>query len=195
MTNINDYCKEVYVLYNKLQEIFHKWRHRAKIENYKLILPKVDAPVNELNTNLNNLRDKKDKIEFPITNDFFLKNSLRQINSILKAADIQISILKGKSFDPLYLRNELYEIDIEKWFHRASTEIDTSFDEVSKAIGKEKVIKLIAESGQGTIVGRDKIASHVNSFVERALSKIDDFTYLTDAQRNALKSKTQYKIY
>jgi hypothetical protein len=188
------YCRDVYTFYNRLQELIHNWRHSATVVAYTLCLPPVDVPLRGFYDELDHMRIRKEDFPSSDSPDFYVKHAGRQIDSMLKAADIQLAVLSGKTFDPLLLRRELYGIDLEDWFPRASADADAGRDLVLQAIGKERMMELMSASGEGSITGKEKIADHVNGFVARALSKIGDFSYLTSTERQSLREKASYKL-
>ena len=193
MEEFFNYCEEVYTFYNNLQKVFHEWWHTANVKNFELLLGEP-TPTERLIEDSNYLKEKQHKISFPDFQDFFVRNSKKQIELIFKASDIQISILSGKKFNPLFLRKELYGIDIEKWFKIANKELENSFDDIAETIGKERAIELIAKSGEGTITGKKKIAEHVKIFTKNATLKIDDFIHIQPKDRALLKKMVNYKI-
>lgn len=193
MEEFFNYCEELYTFYNNLQKVFHEWWYKANVKNFELLLGEP-IPTEKLIEDLGYLKEKQHGISFPDSQDFFVRNSKKQIELIFKAADIQISILSGKKFNPLILRNELYDVDIEKWFKIANKELENSFEDIAETIGKERAIQLIAKSGEGTITGKKKIGDHVKNFMKNATLKIDDFIHIPPNDRALLKKHVNYKI-
>jgi len=193
MEEFVNYCEEVYMFYNDLQKLFHEWWYKANVKNFELLLSEP-IPTEKLREGLHYLKEKQHKISFPDSQDFFERNSKKQIERIFKAADIQISILSGNKFNPLFLRNELYEIDIEKWFKIANKELENSLEDISRVIGKGRAIELISKSGEGTITSEKKINAHVKNFIKNATLKIDKFVHVLPKDRVLLKKMANYKI-
>ncbi|MCK4730945.1 MAG: DUF885 family protein [Methanophagales archaeon] len=193
MEEFINYCEEIYAFYNNLQKVFHGWWYKANVKNFELLLGEP-IQTEKLIEDLDYLKEKQDEISFPDSQDFFVRNSKKQIELIFKAADIQISILSGKKFNPLFLRNELYDVDIEKWFKIANKELENSFEDIAETIGKERAIQLIAKSGEGTITGKKKIGDFVKIFMKNATLKIDDFVHIPANDRALLKKHVNYKI-
>jgi hypothetical protein len=170
MEEFFNYCEELYTFYNNLQKVFHEWWYKANVKNFELLLGEP-IPTEKLIEDLGYLKEKQHGISFPDSQDFFVRNSKKQIELIFKAADIQISILSGKKFNPLILRNELYDVDIEKWFKIANKELENSFEDIAETIGKERAI-----------------------FMKNATLKIDDFIHIPPNDRALLKKHVNYKI-